>query len=338
MTPRAAIFGCAGPVLGDDERRFFAATEPLGFILFARNVRNPPQVAALVRALRECVGRADAPILIDQEGGRVQRLGPPQWRQAPAAARFGAVYTADRQTAIDGVRQNARLLAADLFDLGIDVDCAPVLDLPVAGAHDVIGDRAFGTDVGTIVALGRAAIEGFLDGGVIPVVKHVPGHGRARADSHAALPVVEASLAELESTDFAPFRALADAPWGMTAHVLYSAIDPAAPATLSPKVIGEIVRGAIGFDGVLVSDDISMGALRGSFASRTEQALAAGCDVVLHCNGKMNEMTAIASALAPLRDQTQERLSRATARKRNPERIDRTEMARRIEHILAPAV
>ena len=336
MTPRAAIFGCAGLALGDDERRFFAATDPLGFILFARNVRDPSQVAALVRSLRDCVGRGDAPVLIDQEGGRVQRLGPPHWRAAPAAARFGLAYGRNHAAAIDGVRQNARLLAADLADLGIDVDCAPVLDRPVAGAHDVIGDRAFGSGVETIVALGRAAIEGFLDGGVIPVVKHVPGHGRARADSHAALPVVEASRAELETTDFAPFRALADAPWGMTAHVLFLAIDPAAPATLSPRVIGDIVRGAIGFDGVLVSDDLSMGALAGDFASRTQAALAAGCDVVLHCNGKMAEMQAIAAAATPLDDLALERLARAAARKRKPGAIARTEIAHRIEQLLAP--
>lgn len=338
VTPLAAIFGCAGPVLGDHERYFFAAANPLGFILFGRNVRDPAQVAALVRSLRDCVGRDDAPVLIDQEGGRVQRLGPPHWRVAPAAARFGAAYSRAPAATIEGSRLNARLLADDLAELGIDVDCAPVLDLPVAGAHDVIGDRAFGSTVDSIVALAGAAIEGFLDGGVIPVIKHIPGHGRARADSHAALPVVDASRAELDATDFAPFRALAAAPWAMTAHVLYAAIDPGAPATLSARVIDEIVRGAIGFDGVLISDDLSMGALTGSFADRTSGALAAGCDVVLHCNGKMDEMQAIAAAARPLHERALERLGRAAARKRKPAPVDRAGLARQIERLLAAAV
>jgi len=335
VTPRAVVFGCAGPVLSETERRFFADADPLGFILFARNVHDPTQLAALVGALRDCVGREDAPVLVDQEGGRVQRLGPPHWRAAPPAARFGKAYAHDREAALEGVRLNARLLAADLIALGIDVDCAPVLDLPAAGAHDVIGDRAFGADVDTVVALGRAMIAGFLEGGVIPVIKHLPGHGRALADSHATLPVVEASRATLEATDFAPFRALHDAPWGMTAHVLYKDLDPRAPATLSPRVIGEIVRGAIGFDGVLLSDDISMGALAGSFADRTEGAIGAGCDVVLHCNGRMDEMAPIAAAAPLLTDPSLARLARARELKRRAPPVDSIQAVAGIDALCA---
>ncbi|TAN54887.1 MAG: glycoside hydrolase family 3 protein, partial [Magnetospirillum sp.] len=256
--PAAAIFGCAGLVLSEEERRFFAGANPLGFILFARNIESPEQVRVLVTALRASVGRADAPVLIDQEGGRVQRLRPPHWRKAPPGEPFARLAARDPAAAHEALRLNFRLIGRELADLGIDVDCAPVLDVPVAGAHDVIGDRAYGRTAALVSALAGEVMEGLLDEGVLPVIKHIPGHGRAMVDSHLALPVVEASRAELEAQDFPPFHALRHAPWAMTAHVVYTALDAAAPATTSAKVIAEVIRGAIGFNGVLVSDDLSM--------------------------------------------------------------------------------
>ena len=331
------MFGCAGLVLSDDERRFFERVDPLGFILFARNVESPAQVAALVAALRACVNRADAPVMIDQEGGKVQRLKPPHWRKAPAGEPFARLAARDPAAAVEALRLNFRLIGRDLAALGIDVDCAPVLDVPVAGAHDVIGDRAYGSEPGLVAELGRAAMAGLLDEGVLPVVKHIPGHGRATVDSHLSLPVVEASRDELEARDFAPFRALADAPWAMTAHVVYRAIDPDRPATTSARVIGEIVRGLIGFDGVLVSDDLSMKALAGGFDGRTRQALDAGCDVVLHCNGDMAEMEAVAVGLRPLTEIAQERVARAASMKRRPQPFDAADAALRVERALGAA-
>lgn len=311
--PRAAIFGCAGPALGAEERAFFRDTDPLGFILFARNVEAPDQVRRLVDSLRASVGRDDAPVLIDQEGGRVQRLKPPHWRLAPPASVFGELYASDPAAAMMATRLNGRLLAADLAPLGIDVDCAPVLDLPVPGAHGVIGDRAFAGTVQAVVALGRALADGLLAGGIIPVMKHLPGHGRARADSHQELPTVETSRAELERTDFAPFQALADLPWGMTAHVLYRSLSSNQPATTSARIIGDVIRGHIGFDGVLISDDLSMNALGGTHAERARQSLAAGCDVVLHCNGDFAQMREIAAVIGPLSPRGAARVTRAVA-------------------------
>ncbi|MGE5546353.1 MAG: beta-N-acetylhexosaminidase [Solirubrobacterales bacterium] len=331
----AAIFGCAGHVLTDAERAFFTRVNPLGFILFARNVDTPDQVRALVADLRASVGRADAPVLIDQEGGRVQRLRPPHWRKAPPGEPFANLAGRDLAAAKEALRLNFRLIGRELADLGIDVDCAPVLDVPIAGAHDVIGDRAYGRTPDRVAELGRAVCEGLLDEGVLPIVKHIPGHGRAMVDSHLALPVVEASRAELEAQDFPPFRALNDAPWAMTAHVVYKAIDPSAPATTSAKVIGEIIRGVIGFEGVLVSDDLSMKALGGSFEDRTRAALDAGCDVVLHCNGDMGEMQAIASAVRPLTEIAQERIAQASRLKRAPAALDVVAAAARVDELLA---
>jgi beta-N-acetylhexosaminidase len=311
----AAIFGCAGPRLSADERAFFRDVDPLGFILFARNVETPAQVRALTDDLRDCVGRAEAPVLIDQEGGRVARLKPPHWRAAPPAAAFGALYARDPAAAIEAARLNARLIAAELAPLGIDVDCAPVLDIAVAGAHAVIGDRAFAPDLPTIATLGRAQAVGLLAGGVIPVMKHLPGHGRATADSHLELPSVDASRAELEASDFAPFRALADLPWAMTAHVLYRALSGNQPATTSESVVREVIRGHIGFNGLLLTDDLSMRALDGTYAERARASLAAGCDVVLHCNGEMDQMRAIAAAVAPLTPQATARVRRGAERR-----------------------
>jgi len=320
------IYGCAGPRLAAAEARFFRDADPYGFILFQRNCQTPDQVRALVAELRAAVGRASAPVLIDQEGGRVARLKPPHWRAAPPAAAFGALARASLSEARRAVRLNARLLALELAELGITVDCAPVLDVPVEGSHDIIGDRAFARDPALVAELGREAIDGFLEAGVLPVVKHVPGHGRATADSHLDLPVVETDRATLEASDFLPFRRLNDAPWAMTAHVLYRALDPLAATSVSPRVVGDIIRGHIGFDGVLLSDDLSMKALSGDFRERTRAVLAAGCDIALHCNGEMAEMTAIAEAAEPLSDPAMRRLARAEARRAAAPAWDRAAM------------
>ncbi len=337
MAPNSVIFGCEGQDITPWERGFFSDANPLGFILFGRNCETPDQVRGLVASLRESVGRADAPVLIDQEGGRVARLKPPHWRSPPAPGRFALLAGRDREGACDAVRLNARLIAQDLHDLGITVDCAPVLDLPVPGADDVIGDRAFGADAGVIADLGRAFCDGLLMGGVLPVIKHIPGHGRAREDTHAALPLVETPRAELEARDFQTFKALSDAPWAMTGHVVYSAFDPDNPATTSRPVIQDAMRGFIGFDGVLVTDDISMGALSGDFAGRAERALEAGCDIVLHCNGKPEEMTEVARGAAPLTPEAGRRLEAAAARPAKPEAVDAVALAARLERLLNPS-
>jgi len=310
----AAIVGCAGPVLTDAERGLFRDTDPLGFILFARNVETPNQLRALIDDLRDCGGRNDAPVLIDQEGGRVARLRPPDWRAAPTSARIGALYRNDPDAGREAAWLNGRLLAHDLSGLGINVDCAPVLDLLFDGAHEIIGDRAFGEEIEPVVMLGRATCEGLMAGGVLPVVKHMPGHGRATLDSHEALPVVDVSRDVLQKTDFRPFLALSDMPIAMTAHVVYSAIDPEGPATTSATVIREIIRGHIGFDGLLVSDDLSMKALSGDLETRTSAALGAGCDAALHCNGDFEEMAAVLKACGRMSDQASARMSRAFER------------------------
>jgi beta-N-acetylhexosaminidase len=304
----AAILGCAGPTLSAEERQFFRDADPLGFILFQRNCQSPEQVRRLVQDLRESIGRAEAPVLIDQEGGRVARLRPPAWRKAPAAGRFGVLATHDASAAIEAARLNAQLIGHELAGLGISVDCAPVLDLQFEGASNVVGDRGFTTDPELVARLGRAVCEGLLAAGITPVLKHMPGHGRALVDSHHALPEVDASLAVLRQTDFVPFLRLADMPWAMTSHVLYKAIDPERPATTSPLVINDIIRGEIGFKGVLVSDDLSMEALRGDIADRTKRARGAGCDLALHCNGRLDEMRAVAAAAGSISDATAERL------------------------------
>jgi beta-N-acetylhexosaminidase len=331
---RSVIFGVSGPDLSDDERRFFADADPLGFILFSRNCASPDQVRALVSDLREVVGRADAPVLIDQEGGRVARLGPPHWRAAPSAARFADIACVDESLAVEAARLNARLLAAELADLGINIDCAPVLDIPQPGAHQVIGDRAFGGTPEQVARLGRATCEGLLAGGVLPVIKHLPGHGRATADSHFDLPVVDAARGELDRVDFAPFRALNAMPWAMTAHVVYTALDPSAPATTSSVVIERVIRGTIGFDGVLISDDLCMRALEGPADRRAEAALAAGCDIALHCNGVLAEMEAVAAACPPLTPASRARLSRAEAMRLRPEPFDVRAALERLDAML----
>lgn len=332
---RACIFGCAGLSLSGAERDFFRDVAPWGFILFKRNIEGPDQLRRLTDALREAVGRPDAPILVDQEGGRVQRMGAPHWPVYPPARAYGQVK-GDLYARREMARLGARLMAHDLASVGINVDCVPVLDVPAADGHEIIGDRAYGADAATISVLGRAAAEGLIAGGVLPVIKHVPGHGRARADSHLELPVVAASRAELDAIDFAPFKALSDMPMAMSAHVVYSAIDPDQPATLSSTVITEVVRGAIGFDGLLMTDDLSMKALGGGFSARTRDALRAGCDMVLHCNGDMDEMKAVARAARTLRGKSKQRAEAAMARlARTPEPFDVGEARRRFDAVMA---
>ena len=309
MSRLAAIFGCAGPALGPDEAAFFHETRPWGFILFGRNVETPDQVRRLVADLRDAVG--DAPVLIDQEGGRVQRLRPPHWPRYPAARAYGE--RADAATRREIAWLGGRLIAHDLMAVGVNVDCAPVLDVAAPGAHDVIGDRAYGQTPEVVAGLGRAFADGLLAGGVLPVIKHIPGHGRALADSHLQPPVVDATRAEL-ARDFAPFRANADLPAAMTAHVVYPAIDPTGPATTSRVVIEDVIRTDIGFDGLLMTDDLSMKALTGDFASRARDALAAGCDLVLHCNGDMAEMRAVAAGATLLAGDSARRADAALAR------------------------
>jgi len=289
----AFICGLAGAALTEEERAFLRQARPWGVILFRRNVESRAQLRALADSVREALGDASAPILVDQEGGRVQRLAPPHWRGYPSAAAFERAASG-----VEGAERlawlGARLIAHDLREVGITIDCLPVLDAPQPGAHGVIGDRAYSDAPESVARIGRAAARGLLDGGVAPVMKHIPGHGRARADSHLELPVVEASRAELERVDFAPFIANADLPIAMTAHVVYTALDPAMPGTLSKTVIREAIRGAIGFDGLLMTDDLSMKALQGDFRQRAEAAIAAGCDIVLHCNGDLDEARAVA--------------------------------------------
>ncbi len=292
--PRALILGCAGTELSAEERAFFRDADPLGFILFARNVGTIEGTRRLVDDLRSCVARADAPVLIDQEGGRVARLRPPNWRKAPPARLLGELYARDPDAGLEATRLNSRLLAADVASIGCDVDCLPVLDIAFPETHAVIGDRAYADRPEPVAALGRAAAEGLLAEGVMPVIKHIPGHGRATVDSHEALPRVTASRAELERTDFVPFKLLSDLPWAMTGHLLFEAIDAKDCITVSAGSVQDVIRTHIGFDGLLLSDDLSMQALGGSLGERAARALAAGCDIALHCNGKMPEMVEIA--------------------------------------------
>lgn len=308
---KAVILGCAGKSLSGDEASFYRDERPWGFILFARNIGEPDEIADLVASLRDSVGRPQAPVFIDQEGGRVQRLRPPVAPNYPAGSALGALYRSDRQAGLRAAWLMARLHAFDLLRFGINVDCLPVLDVPIEGASDVIGSRAYGKDPGSVADMGRAAAEGLMAGGVLPVMKHVPGHGRAFADSHHELPRVDVPLDELRRHDFAPFKALNDLPMAMTAHVVYTAVDPAAPATTSPRVIRDIVRGEIGFGGLLISDDTSMKALSGDFPDKAAAILAAGVDIVLHCNGVMEEMRGIVSKTVPLAGRSLGRAERA---------------------------
>lgn len=340
--PKALVVGVAGTRLGAKELTFLREADPLGLILFARNIAAPEQVRALVAEFRNVVGRADAPVLIDQEGGRVARLRPPQWRVAPPAALFGALARLDRSRGLAAVRLNARLIGAELAALGINVDCAPVADVPVAGADPIIGDRAFDTEPEPVATLAGAFCDGLEAAGVLPVIKHIPGHGRAEVDSHKALPRVTVARADLAARDFAAFKPLAQRrgpePWAMTAHVIYDCLDRERPATQSPAVIDGIIRGEIGFAGVIVSDDLSMGALTGSYEARAELALSAGCDLVLHCNGNLDEMAAVAAGSGAIRAETAERLARSLGALAFDGDVDPAEAQAELDRLLAPVL
>jgi beta-N-acetylhexosaminidase len=322
MQARAFITGLAGTAITPEERAFLQEMRPWGLILFKRNIETAAQISALNADFREAVGRPNAPILVDQEGGRVQRMGPPQWAEYPPGGAYGRLYDLDRQKGLAAARLGGRLIAQDLAKVGISVDCLPVADVPVAGADAVIGDRAYGDNPEKVAMLAGAAAAGLMEGGVLPVVKHIPGHGRATADSHAALPVVDATCEELETSDFAAFRPLAGLPLAMTAHVVFTAMDPVSPATTSAKIISKVIREGIGFQGLLMSDDISMGALSGSLRERTRAALAAGCDLALHCNGNLEEMREIADESPLLAGEAARRAEAALAARRSPAPID----------------
>ena len=323
MSTRAFITGIAGLELSAAEREFIRAERPWGFILFKRNVDTPSQVIQLVSELRMACDDPDAPILIDQEGGRVQRLGPPHWPVYPPGAVFDSLYKIDPALGLAAARLSARLISDDLAQLGITVDCLPLADVPVEGADAVIGNRAYGTEPGKVAAIARAVTEGLEQGGVLPVLKHIPGHGRATADTHFKLPEVDTPEDELKRTDFAAFQPLADLPMAMTAHVVFSALDPAHPATTSATIIEQVIRGVIGFHGLLMSDDVSMNALAGSIAERTRAIVSAGCDMVLHCNGKLDEMQDVARETPELSGIALERAQRALASRKPPQPFDR---------------
>jgi beta-N-acetylhexosaminidase len=333
MSARAFICGCSGPALTPDEAGFVERASPWGLILFSRNVEDPDQIRALIGEFRSAVGWP-APVLVDQEGGRVQRLGPPHWRSYPPAARFGALHAIDEEAGVEAARLNARLIGQDLARLGMTIDCAPLLDLRLSETHAVIGDRAFHSDPRRVAALGRAACEGLLAAGIVPVVKHIPGHGRARADSHLELPLVEADADTLRAEDFAPFRQLSDMPLAMTAHIVYKAFDPDRPATLSADIIGEVIRGEIGFDGLLMSDDLCMGALTGTMRQRADALFAAGCDLALHCNGRLDEMAAVAEAAPLLAGRAARRAEAALAAIGEAAEIDEEEAWGRLSDLL----
>jgi len=323
MSSRAFITGVSGLELGADERAFIRDERPWGFILFKRNIDTPTQVSSLVRELRDAICNPDAPVLIDQEGGRVQRLGPPHWPVYPPGAVFGALYDIEPKLGFQAARLSSRLIAADLIESGITVDCLPLADVPVEGGDAVIGNRAYGTNPDKVAAIARAVTDGLVEGDVLPVLKHIPGHGRATADSHFRLPIVDTSRKELETTDFAAFQPLADLPMAMTAHVVFSALDPAQPATTSATIINQVIRGVIGFQGLLMSDDVSMNALAGTIAERTRAIANAGCDMILHCNGKLDEMRDVARETPELTGEALERAKRALASRHPPRPFDR---------------
>ena len=332
---QAVIYAPEGFALTDDERRFFGDSEPAGYILFRRNCDNNEQMLRLTDSLREISGRDDLPILIDQEGGRVARMRPPQWPAFPAAEKFSNLYRVAPSSAIEAVRANARALGLMLRSVGVNVNALPLLDVRQEDATDIIGDRALGSEPMQVAALGRSVLDGMASARVIGIIKHMPGHGRALVDSHKELPVVTASERELE-VDLEPFERLASAPMGMTAHVVYEAWDPDRPASMSPTVIQGIIRERIGFDGWLMSDDIGMEALEGGFASRAQGVVAAGCDVALHCSGKMDEMIAVASAVPTISTEGHERLERAMAGIRiEPDHLDFAEEIAKRDQLLA---
>jgi beta-N-acetylhexosaminidase len=335
LTIRAFISGCSGLALSTDEIAFFKQFQPWGLILFKRNCETPAQIKSLIRQFRDAVDRKDAPVFVDQEGGRVQRLGPPTWRTYPNARAFGQLYQRNATLAVRTARSIGRLMAQDLYDLDITSSCLPVLDVPQAGAHDVIGNRAYDMRPEAIIILANAHTSGLLDGGILPVMKHIPGHGRSLVDSHHDLPIVKTNRLDLETVDFMPFAALANMPMAMTAHVIYEALDDQNPATLSRKIIRDVVRKVIGFQGLLLTDDLSMKALGGTMASKVTRAYEAGCDMVLHCNGVMEEMQEVAKAAELLSAKTARRAKAALKMRRKPAPFDEKQALRDLEAILS---
>ena len=331
---KAFITGLSGTELSPAERDFIQAERPWGFILFRRNIETPDQVAALTAEVRNVLGKADVPILVDQEGGRVQRFRPPNWPLYPAGAAFGQLYGLEPALGLRAARLSARLIADDLARVGVTVDCLPLADVPIPRADDVIGDRAYGSDPKTVAAVARAVTEGLEEGGILPILKHIPGHGRALADSHLSLPVVDTPKAELESIDFAAFKPLADLPMAMTAHVVFSAYDPAQPATTSATMIERVIRGLIGFQGLLMSDDVGMNALAGSIAERTKALLAAGCDMVLHCSGELAEMHQVAGETPELSGKPLQRANAALASRKAPKSVDRAAARAELDELI----
>lgn len=336
MTISAFISGCASTSMSSAEIAFFSKTNPWGLILFKRNVESPDQIKALTAQFRVAVGRKDAPVFIDQEGGRVQRLGPPSnyWRQYPAAQAYGKLYDRCANLALRAARNVGRLMAEDMEEIGITSSCLPVLDVLQPGAHDVIGDRAYAARIEQVMALARMHTVGLMEGGVLPVMKHIPGHGRSMVDSHKDLPVVKANRMELETVDFPPFVAFADCPMAMTAHVIYEALDPENPATLSRKVIRDVIRKLMNFQGLLITDDLSMKALSGTFADKSKRALDAGCDMLLHCNGVLGEMEEVAAAAGPLSGKSMRRAKQALKARRKPLPYDKKAALKDLEAIL----
>jgi len=331
---RPVIFGCEGTGLSPNEVSFFREVEPLGFILFQRNCETPEQIKALTDSLKDLVASEHVPILIDQEGGRVARLKPPHWSAYPPMQVFGDMIQNGYEKASEALKLNCMLIADDLRKLGITVNCLPVLDLPQNDADPIIGDRAFSCDPHLTGALGRIVVESLMEGGILPVIKHIPGHGRALVDSHKALPVVDATVEDLGSHDFIPFRSLHDAPFGMTAHVTYTALDAEKCATQSAMIIQTIIRDKLGFKGFLMTDDLSMQALSGSFAERTRLSLEAGCDIALHCNGNLLEMEQIAGALKPITNSMVEEIDELLLLAARRSKIDRADMEKRYNTIM----
>lgn len=316
---KAFVSGCAGPTLTQDEVAFFKDADPWGLILFARNVETPDQVKALTSSFRKAVGRENAPVLVDQEGGRVQRLKPPHWPKYPAPKLYGDLYETSPENGLRAAWLGARLIAGDLFDVGITIDCMPCLDVRFPDTVDAIGDRALSADPEIIAALGKVMLDGARAGGVLPVIKHIPGHGRACVDSHLELPRVNANVQELKNVDFQPFKALSSVSLGMTAHIVYEEIDPETAGTQSTRIIQDVIRKEIGFEGCLMSDDISMNALGGDFVERSAKIVEAGCDIVLHCNGDMDEMVAVAKAVPLLAGEAERRCAKALSEWKAPE-------------------
>ncbi len=313
MTFKAFITSCAGPVLTEDERSFFADQRPSGFILFARNCENPQQLKKLIDSVREAVQDETMLVLVDQEGGRVARLKPPHWTDFPAGRVLGNIYRKDGEAGLAKVREISRWLASEIYSVGINVNCVPVLDVPVSGAHDVIGTRAYGETVEDVITVAKAVIEGHRDAGVLPVIKHIPGHGRAGVDSHLELPVIQDPVDELRRKDFLPFKAFKDMPLGMTGHLLLPELDGKDPVSTSKHIIDTIIRKEIGFDGLLMSDDLDMEALDGTIGERAKNCLEAGCDLPLYCKGEFHKMTAVAEVSPELSGESLRRLNEAKA-------------------------